>query len=150
VTDIWGNAFDYCYGLTGIYFQGNAPNIDPTAIGFHSDPNGAIMVFSGDTNATAYYLPGTTGWSPTFGGIPAVLWNPQAQTSGGSFGVRTNEFGFNITGTSNIVVVVEGCSDLANPIWTPIQTNTLVGGLSYFSDPEWTNHPACFYRLSFP
>ena len=33
-------------------------------------------MFSGDNNATVYYLPGTTGWGPTFGGLPAVLWNP--------------------------------------------------------------------------
>jgi hypothetical protein len=35
-------------------------------------------VFSGDNNATVYYLPGTTGWGTTFGGRPAVLWDPPA------------------------------------------------------------------------
>jgi hypothetical protein len=33
-------------------------------------------VFTGDTNATVYYLPGTTGWGATFGGRPTALWTP--------------------------------------------------------------------------
>jgi uncharacterized repeat protein (TIGR03803 family) len=49
VASIGEYAFAYCYSLTGVYFQGNAPTADST-------------VFESDTNATAYYLPGTTGW----------------------------------------------------------------------------------------
>ena len=41
-------------------------------------------------------------------------------------------------------------SDLAKPEWSPVGTNTLAGGLSYFSDSQWTNHPARFYRLRSP
>ncbi|MGD0261934.1 MAG: hypothetical protein ABSD29_19365, partial [Verrucomicrobiota bacterium] len=89
-------------------------------------------------------------WGLTFAGVPAVLWNPQAQTGDGSFGVRTNRFGFNITGTSNLVVVVEACTDLANPAWSPVGTNTLTGGSSYFSDPQWTNYPARWARTPSP
>jgi hypothetical protein len=87
-----------------------------------------------------------------FDGLPTVLWNPQAQTSDGSFGVQTNGFGFNITGSSNLVIVVETCINLANPSWTSVSTNTLntfidTNGSSYFSDPQWTNYPSRFYRL---
>ena len=82
--------------------------------------------------------------------VRRVLWNPQVQTSDASFGVRTNQFGFTITGTSNLVIVVEACTNLANPIWSPVATNTLTGGSSYFSDPQWTNYPARFYRLRSP
>jgi len=32
-------------------------------------------VFVGDNNATIYYLPGTSGWSSTFSGVPAVMLN---------------------------------------------------------------------------
>ena len=84
---------------------------------------------------------------PTY---PAVLWNPQVQTRDASFGVRTNQFGFNITGTSGLVVVVEACTNLANPVWSPVETNTLTGDSSYFSDPQWTNYPSRFYRLRSP
>ena len=46
-------------------------------------------MFDGDTNATVYYLPGTTGWGTTFGGRPTALWiqaptiqtAPQTQTA---------------------------------------------------------------------
>jgi len=104
-------------------------------------------VFENATNATVYYLPGTTGWGTTFAGRPAVLWKPLVQISDAGFGVRTNLFGFTITWANNQVVVVEAATNLANPAWTPVGTNTLIGGSSYFSDPQWTNYPARFYRL---
>ena len=139
VTSIGGSAFSYCTSLTGVYFQGNSPT-----------PTNDSTVFSGDTNVVVYYLPASIGWGTMFDGFPTVLWNPQAQTSDASFGVRNNQFGFNITGNSNLVVVVEGCTNLANPVWQPIQTDTLTDGTNYFSDPQWTNYPARFYRLSSP
>ena len=45
----------------GVYFKGNAPSLG-------SD------VFYLDTSATVYYLPGTTGWSTTFGGLLTAVW----------------------------------------------------------------------------
>ena len=73
--------------------------------------------------------------------------NPQVQTSDASFGVRTNLFGFTITGFSNVVFVVDACTNLVSPVWQPVQTNTFIGGSSYFSDPQWKNHARRFYRL---
>jgi hypothetical protein len=107
-------------------------------------------VFAGDDQATIYYLPGTKGWAATFGGLPTVLWNPQVQTGTTSFGVQTNGFGFTLTGSSNLVVVVEANASLQYPQWVPVATNTLTGGASYFSDPRWTNIPVRFYRLRSP
>jgi hypothetical protein len=102
-------------------------------------------------------MPGTTGWDdfPPVSGRLAVAWNPQARTSDASFGVRTNQFGFTITGSSNLVIVVEACTNLNNPFWSPLGTNTLntfigTNGTSYFSDPSWTNHPGRFYRFRSP
>jgi PKD repeat protein len=143
VIGIGDSAFSSCWSLTGVYFQGNAPGL------------GGMNVFSATTNATVYYLPGRTNWGVTFGGRPAVLWNPQAQTSGGSFGVRTNRFGFNLTGSSNLIIVVEASTNLVNPVWQPVSTNPLnnivgTNGTSYFSDPQWTNYPGRFYRLRSP
>ena len=137
VTNIGDRAFFSCTNLTGVYFQGNAPNV-------------GSEVFSGDNQVTVYYLPGTTGWEQWVPPPPAGLWKPQVQTSDASFGVQTNQFGFNITWASDRAVVVEACTDLANPTWSPLQTNTLTGGLSYFSDPQWTNYPVRFYRLRWP
>jgi uncharacterized repeat protein (TIGR03803 family) len=50
VTSIAAYAFQNDYYLTGVYFAGNAPTI-------------GSFGFLGDTEANAYYLVGTTGWS---------------------------------------------------------------------------------------
>jgi hypothetical protein len=95
-------------------------------------------------------LPGTTGWGSTFGGRPTALWflpNPLILNNGPSFGVKTNLFGFIISWATNIPVVVEACTNPANHTWSPVSTNSLTNGSSYFSDPQWTNYPARFYRL---
>lgn len=46
----------------------------------------------------------------------------------------------------------KAATDLANPVWVPVATNTITGidGLSYFGDPNWTNYPGRFYRLRSP
>jgi BspA type Leucine rich repeat region (6 copies) len=137
VTSIGDLGFRFCTNLTGVYFKGNAPNLGSS-------------VFFGDTNATVYYLPGATGWASTFGGLPTARWDPQVQTSGPNFGVRTNQFGFTVTWTSGQVVVVDACMNLANPNWSPLQTNTLTADSFYFSDPQWRNSPARFYRIRSP
>ena len=141
VTSIGDYAFYNCTSLTRVYFQGNAPSL----CGF--------CVFCNDTNAAVYYLPGTTGWGATFGGLPTALWflpNPLILNFGPGFGVQSNRFGFIISWATNNPVVVEACTNLGHPVWSPVATNTLTGGASYFSDPQWTNYPARFYRLRSP
>ena len=103
-----------------------------------------------DTKPIVYDLPGTTTWGSTFGGLPTALWNPQVSRSDPSFGVRSDQFGFAITGMTNLIIVVEACADLARPVWSPVATNTLADGAVSFSDPQWTNYPARFYRLRSP
>jgi probable HAF family extracellular repeat protein len=78
----------------------------------------------------------------------ALLLSPIISLTG--FGVRTNQFEFTITGTPNLVIVVDACTNLANTNWSPVSTNTLTGGSSYFSNPRWTDSPGCFYRLRSP
>jgi hypothetical protein len=145
VTNIGNSAFQNCASLTSVYFKGNAPTADRTVF---DDPS-----LTGDHYiATAYYLPGTTGWADFSANtrIPAVPWQSLIQTGDDGFGVRTNQFGFNIAWASGHTVVVEACTNLANPVWFPVATNTLAGDSSYFSDPQWTNYPARFYRLRSP
>ncbi len=134
-TSFGDRAFRECTSLTSIYLQGNAPIADPSLL-------------AGDNYATVYYLPGTTGWGPFFDNRPAVLWNPKVQPGG--FALRTNQVGFNITGDSNLVVVIEASTNLVNPTWYPLQTNTLNGNPLYFSDPQWTNYASRFYRVMWP
>jgi hypothetical protein len=68
---------------------------------------------------------------------PAIL-NPQ---------VTTNQFGFAIAGEDGMSVVVEASSDARGLDWSPVGTNTLLGGFSYFSVPQGTNYLTRFYRL---
>jgi hypothetical protein len=72
------------------------------------------------------------------------------QTGDGNFAVRNNQFGFNITGTTNIPIVVEACTNLANTNWTGLQSVTLTNGVFHFSEPLQTNSSGRFYRVSSP
>jgi len=114
-------------------------------------------VFINDSGATVYYSARTTNWSNFALGsaVPTVLWNPQAPAGDSLFGVQSNQFGFNITGNSNMVVVVEAATNLVTPVWTALSTNTLstfvgTNGTAYFSDPRWTNYPARYYHFRMP
>lgn len=136
ITNLNGFTFDQCYGLQSIYFLGNAPS-------------GANEFYS-DNNVTVYYLPGSTGWSSTLFGRPAVLWNPHSVVNDGNFGVRSNRFGFNVIGTSNIPIALEACTNLTSGNWQRLQTCTLTNGSIYLFDTNWTNSKVRFYRVSAP
>ena len=162
VTNILDYAFSYCFYLTTVTLPASLTSLEWNA--FFDDGAVSAFYFEGNApftdganpfvgaGATVYYLPGTTGWSEFLAdtGLPEVPWNAQAQTGDGSFGVQNQQFGFNITGTSNLVAVVTACTNLANPVWSPIQTVTLTNGTYYFSEPFQTNTPARFYQVSMP
>jgi hypothetical protein len=146
VTNIGNYAFLYCTLLHQAYFLGSAPGVDG---GAGSTNN---TVFYGDSG-TAYYVPGTAGWGSAFGGWPAVpSYLPNPMILGSSYGldVTTNGFCFTICWATNVPVVVEVCTNLANPVWTPVKTNTLVNGTSNFRDSKWTNYPNRYYRIRSP
>ena len=106
------------------------------------------MVFGGPN--VSYYLPGTIGWGPTFGGGPTAPWLLQSPTilnTSPTFGVQSNRFTFRISWATNAAVAVEATTNLAAPNWTALATNTLNSGWTDFTDPQWTNHPARFYRV---
>ena len=76
-----------------------------------------------------------------------MLAKPLILNNSTSFGVHTNAFGFIISWATNVPVVAEASANLADHTWSPVSTNTLIGGSSYFSDPQWTNYPSRLYRL---
>lgn len=133
----WG-----CTNLMTSYFQGNKPE---TAV---ANLMGWPWIFEGDTSVIVYYLPGTTGWGPTYSGRPTMLWNPQVQTD--SVGVGANGFGFNITGTPDIPIVIEATTSLTAQSWAGLQNCTLTNGLVHFSDPQWASYSGRFYRIRSP
>ena len=55
------HAFYECTRLTSLYFEGNAPTLGAGA-------------FTDVYHATIYHLAGSTGWGPTFGGLPTAPW----------------------------------------------------------------------------
>lgn len=128
-------AFNEDGNLTAIYFEGNTPNVE-------------FEGFDIQDTVIAYYLPGTINWSSNLGGLPVALWLPQAQGVSSGFGAQANQFGFNINWASGQKVVVDASTNLINPVWTPLETNTLADGVWFFSDPQWTNYPGRFYRIS--
>ena len=143
VTNIGSSAFFECYYLTSVFFGGDAP----WSVGSY-----LFDLIAGTSSATVFYLPGTAGWASMFAGRPTALWflpNPLI-LSGPSFGIQTNRFGFVVSWATNLSVIVEGSTDLVHGSWSPLSTNALTNGSSYFSDPNWINHPTRFYRIRSP
>jgi Domain of unknown function (DUF5122) beta-propeller len=63
-------------------------------------------------------------------------------------GFHPGPFSFKIIGSSSQVVALECSTNLVD--WATLSTITLTNGSSYFSDPQWRNYPARFYRLRWP
>lgn len=155
VGSIGYQVFGQCTALKSVYFNGNAPATD-------TPPSYDETEFSGDNNVTAYYLPGTIGWGTVFGDGPTAdgggsqggaqteLWLPSIEATDTYFGVLSNQFGFNINWAGGETVVVEACTNIGNPVWSAVATNTFTTGTSYFSDSQWTNYPSRFYRIRSP
>lgn len=132
VTNIGNYAFALCKDLTNVFFYGNAP-----AAG--------SGVFNNDKSATAFYLPWTAGWGPTFAGIPTAPWMPQIQV--GAAGMQTNQSVFNVNWADGTTVIWDACTNLDQEVWTPIATNKINGSQAYFVDPQSAQHPVRFYRV---
>ena len=140
ITSLRDATFQNCTRLTAAYFSGAAPARSGT------------NWFAGATNATIYRLPGAAGWPEVPGlwaGRPTALWLPETKADA-SLGIQEGKFGFNINWASGQTIVVEACTNLADPDWTPVGTNTFDGDSTTFSDAEWTNLPGRFYRLCLP
>ncbi|MGA2248403.1 MAG: leucine-rich repeat domain-containing protein [Verrucomicrobiota bacterium] len=135
LTNLGDEAFAECASLTGAFFAGNAPG-----------PNSTTFF---DDDAMVYYLPGTTGWGDTYGGATTAFWtlpSPLILNAGLNRGILAGGFHFTVSWATNLPIVVDACTNLAYPMWQPLRTNGLVNGTNYFSDPNWTNYPARFYR----
>jgi len=89
------------------------------------------------------------------------VWQPVTMTP---LRVQTNGFGFYVGGY-HVTNVLEACTNLANPVWQPIQTNSInsyeTNSNSYLNNPlnanpvnfydsKWTNFPGRFYRVNWP
>ena len=164
VTTIGYHAFDDCTSLTDVTIGSGLTKSSLQIISgdFSDCPNLSSIYLMGAENSviapyfvwiptnavampTAYYLPGAN--LSFVSGIPTAPWLPQILARDGSFGFQANQFSFNIAWASGWNVEVDACTDLAQAAWSPVAYSTITNGLSYFSDPQWTNYPSRFYRL---
>ena len=126
VTNLGHIVFFGCSSLASIIFQGNAPT-----------PGNDTTVFTGAPKAVAYYLPGTTGWLPTFDGIPTQLLSPP--TLGLLSYSNRPVLIYPISGTN---FTLQMTTNLANGPWIPVTNATPFIGV------QVTNAPAAaFFRL---
>jgi hypothetical protein len=144
VTSIGNEAFAFCSALNTLYFKGNAPNVGSSA--FYETGSGK--------GVTVNYLPGTTGWQAFSAGsvaasMPWYLPAPEVLNFEPNFGVYNNQFGFTISWATNATVMVDACTNLLNPLWVPVSTNSVIAtiGATNFTDPQWGSFPTRFYRL---
>ena len=129
-------AFQSCRNLNCVYFQSNAPE------------NVGVYAFENANSSTIYYLPGTIGWPPVpdlWAGRPTAYWLPKVTAQ--DLGVQGGQFGFNVSWAEGQLVEVAACTNLANPDWVPLATNTLGATDYFFGDALWTNFPGRFYRI---
>ncbi len=131
VVELGTGVFEFS-SLTGIYAAGSAP----MAAGDIADPGSVARV---------HYLPGMTGWGATYGGRPTALWLPRAQGEG--LGATEAGFGLSVAWAAGKTVVLEGCENLLDPVWIPVETNVLANGTGAVVDRAWTNHHRRYYRL---
>jgi hypothetical protein len=135
ITNIETGAFGGNPGLELFFFTGNAPAADNSLL-------------SG-TAINVLYLPGKTGWTSTFGGRPALAWNPAVAT--GSIGFSQSLFGFTIEGTPQIPVHVQTSTNIITGIWQTLTNAVLNGnGEIKIADPSSTTELIRFYRFVWP
>ncbi|MBL9171037.1 MAG: leucine-rich repeat protein [Verrucomicrobiales bacterium] len=135
---IGNGAFHSCTSLANVYFEGTRPSLS------------GETVFGCSCDLTIYYLPDALSWRSTFGGRPTAVWRPQILPRDSGFGIQANPFEFTIRWARGKTVVVEASPSVVDSLWSPVGTNTLADGSSYFSDPQWASHPTRFFRLRSP
>jgi uncharacterized repeat protein (TIGR03803 family) len=139
-----------CFGgisNKGVVFRTDTSGSNYSVLKYMSPPDGfysysRLILSSNQLYGTTYY-----GGTNNSGVVFALTVQPQILAGDGSFGVRSNAFGFNVAGVSNQIVIIEASSNLTGSAWLPLQTNMLDGSADCFLDPAWTNFPTRFYRV---
>ena len=71
VTEIEADTFGNCWGIEGVYFEGDAPAV----VGYKTS-----MELPSFPNITLYYVEGKSGWtSPTWNGYMTAKWNNEEE-----------------------------------------------------------------------
>jgi len=132
-----------------LIIPGTVTHVQPNAFNDPYDPSPGILFFKGNPPAepfvfsgSIYRLPGASGWSNTFGGVPVQILLPSVAAAGVSpiSGVQ-----FSWTGTGPWAINVERATSPDGP-WSVVSTG-ITNGL--FADPAPLAENA-FYRPVFP
>jgi hypothetical protein len=87
-----------------------------------------LDVFDADNNATVFYLSGTTGWGPTLGDRPTVMWNP----AGGVYIVRQPQgVATNVGATVSFSVLASGTAPVSYQWWKDATSLTAATNLTF-------------------
>ncbi len=71
--------------------------------------------------------------------------NPSIKVNAPTIG--TNGFTFAVTGPGNAPLEIQATTNLASQSWVPLLTGTLTNGSYTYTEAQWTNSPARFYRV---
>jgi len=140
--EVWRTTFEYSTNEVDWISLGAGERITGgwQRTGVSAPANAAIRargyVTGGSANASTWFAEAVLPLSP-----PAP---PQIVFDDGHLGLRSNRFGFHLTGDAGSTVVIEATTDLTS--WTSLQTNTLQHTPLYFSEPGTTNFSWRFYR----
>ena len=132
-------AFSDCTGLSTVFFTGAPPSF--------SD---ATSVFTA-SSATLFYTREDAGWTTlSFAGHVLTWWHASISSTP-ALGLSGGLFGFTVVGGTNMPLVVDACTNLAEKGWTTVaRAKTDSAGSYVFTDPASTNKPTSFYRVTWP
>jgi hypothetical protein len=132
VTSLGDYAFENCSSLMGVYFQGSAPSL-----------GGADVFTDVHAPATVYFLAGTTGWGPMYGGLPTMLLGGTYQQISRPVLSRGN-VQLSFIGNFGTKYALDRSFTLSPPNWVPQITNSAgAGGLLFFTSAATNN----FWRI---
>jgi hypothetical protein len=133
VTDLGDYPFANCPNLTSVLFKGNAPAVSA----------GGSNLFVGSTNAVVYALPGSSGWTSSFGVRPVRWFLPTVNSASLGQGVG---FLFSWSGTGSIPMDVQRRDSLQTGAWGNLRAAVTNGTWLDTSPPP----ESAFYRAVLP
>lgn len=150
-------AFANCSGLTSVFIPGNIAGVGEGAftgcsslerIYFLGDAPAGAPASLGASQAAVYYLPGSEGWDDTFGGCPAVLWNPEF-VDGACHPLAA---ACHVVGAPNLPIGIQSTTDLVSGEWTweIALTNLTAEGTFCFEKDAADMEEERYYRIMAP
>lgn len=138
-------------GVTWSQLNSSIYQMDPAPDEALSSPDYAgFVAVSADGNVRLAGLTGIASVPSSFPPGPLLSYGVPFQPSLGESRVGAGAFKVVASGAYGQILIMEACTNLSEPAWTPVGTNTLRRGTVAFTDPDPLNSPGRFYRLRTP